>query len=152
MRVSPSSPQPHEEPLPPDRDFARQPTLRKYLLLAIHNLCRLLLLLLLAIPNLVLFLLEIGLICCQKLAIIESPSLVASSWLEKKVGQVIHPFELGKSPQSGDVVGQRHQLRLEGRVQLYLLFRGQGQQVAMVDSQSQEIILTKMLKKTFKRW
>ena len=44
-----------------------------------------------------------------------------------------------------------HQLRLEGRVQLSLLFRGQGQQVAMVHSQLQEVILTKMLQKTYKR-
>ena len=49
------------------------------------------------------------------------------------------------------MVGQRHQLRLEGWVQLSLLFRGKGQQVAMVDSQSQEVILTKMLQKTLQK-
>ena len=60
-------------------------------LLAIPNLH---LLHFIVIPSLLLFLLEIGLISCQELAVIESPPLVASFRLEKKVGLVLHPSEL----------------------------------------------------------
>ena len=58
---------------------------------------------------------------------------VALCWAKEPVSSLVDGGELRSPPELNDVVGERHQLPLEGRGQGSLLLPGEGEQVAVVE-------------------
>ena len=79
--------------------------------------------------------------------IIEPPPLVALRRLKQHVGNLVDIFELGTPSEKHNLVDHREELPFEGGDQDLLLLRGKAEQVAMVISQTEEVILGKMSQK-----
>ena len=75
------------------------------------------------------------------LPIIQPPPLVALRWLKQQVCNLVDIFELWKASEKDDLVDQCLELPLEGGNQGLLLLVGQAEQVAMVKSQMEEVVL-----------
>ena len=81
------------------------------------------------------------------LPIIQPPPLVALRWLKQHVCNLVDIFELRAPSQKHNLVDHREELPFEGGDQDLLLLRGQAKKVAMVKSQTEEVILGKMSQK-----
>ena len=76
--------------------------------------------------------------------IIEPPPLVAPCRLEQQVCNLVDIFELGAPSEKHNLVDQGRELPFEGGDQGLLLLKGQAEQVAMVMSQTEEVVLAEM--------
>ena len=76
--------------------------------------------------------------------IIEPPPLVALRRLKQHVGNLVDIFELRAPSEKHNLVDQGRELPFEGGDQGLLLLKGQAEQVAMVMSQTEEVVLAKM--------
>ena len=89
-------------------------------------------------------LLTILLTSVNVLPIIQPPPLVAPRWFKQHVGNLVDIFELRTPSEKHNLVNQRQELPLKGGDQGLLLLKGQAEQVAMVMSQTEEVVLAKM--------
>ena len=93
-------------------------------------------------------LLTIMLTSGKMVPIIEPPPLVAPCRLEQQVCNLVDIFELGTPSEKHNLVDQGRELPFKGGDQGLLLLKGQAEKVAMVMSQTEEVVLGKMLKKS----
>ncbi len=70
-----------------------------------------------------------------------APSLVAPYWLKETVSNLVDGSKLWFPPELNNVLGERHQLPLEGWDQGCLLLQGKGKQVVVMVAKPKKVVL-----------